>query len=64
VKRVSIDEQRCQGHGRCALIAPEVFDVDASGAGRVVAGEVPDAGLGEVMEAVRGCPEDAIAVSA
>jgi ferredoxin len=58
--RASIDEGRCQGHGRCALIAPDVFDVDDLGKGAVLVGEVPAADLADVEEAALSCPEDAI----
>jgi ferredoxin len=62
VARATIDGSRCQGHGRCALIAPGVFDVDDLGVGRVVVDEVPDADLADVREALLSCPESAIAL--
>ncbi|GAA1268961.1 ferredoxin [Pseudonocardia aurantiaca] len=60
--RATIDGSRCQGHGRCALIAPDVFDVDDLGMGRVVVDEVPDGELPDVRAAVLSCPESAIAL--
>jgi ferredoxin len=57
---VTIDSERCQGHGRCALIAPAVFDVDDSGMGLVLSGTVAEADLPVVREADLSCPESAI----
>lgn len=58
----SIDSNRCQGHGRCAIIAPQVFDVDDYGIGFVLVDPV-DAHLSDVKEAVASCPETAITTS-
>ena len=61
--RVTIDGSTCQGHGRCALIAPEHFDVDDSGMGLVLHDAVHDADLPNVREASLGCPESAISLA-
>ena len=58
--QVTIDSGRCQGHGRCALIAPAVFDVDDAGMGLVLRETVADADLPDVAEADLSCPERAI----
>ena len=29
--RAVIDTSRCVGHGQCAMMAPDVFDLDADG---------------------------------
>lgn len=62
--RVSIDGGKCQGHGRCALIAPDVFDVSDEGVGQVLVDSVPEENLADVEEAVESCPEAAIRFSA
>jgi ferredoxin len=62
VARVTIDGQRCQGHGRCALIAPQSFYVDDSGVGTVLASHEFDTDTTDVAEAVLSCPEYAISV--
>jgi ferredoxin len=31
---VRVNRQRCQGHARCAALAPELFEVDELGEGR------------------------------
>lgn len=29
--KVKVDRERCQGHARCAVLAPELFSLDALG---------------------------------
>ncbi|WP_255348942.1 MULTISPECIES: ferredoxin [Mycobacterium] len=61
MSRITIDSGKCQGHGRCVLIAPTHFDMDDDGFGKVLddeAGSSPD-----VDEAVFSCPENAIRLS-
>jgi ferredoxin len=58
--RVLIEETRCQGHGRCELIAPAYFVVDGSGLGRVLVEQVAAADLADLDEARFCCPENAI----
>ncbi|MFC5749009.1 ferredoxin [Actinomadura rugatobispora] len=43
--KVRIDSERCQGHGRCYDLAPELFGDDKEGYGTVLADGVvpPDA---------------------
>ncbi len=61
--RVHLDRDRCQGHGRCYVLAPAVFGSDDDGYGLVVAEAVP----AELHEAARkgagNCPEDAITIT-
>ena len=33
--RLRIDSRLCQGHARCAALAPELFDLDENGFGIV-----------------------------
>jgi len=63
VPYVSIDRAKCQGHGRCALIAPTYFEVDDSGYGQVLIPEVAEADLDDIREAALACPESAITLS-
>jgi ferredoxin len=61
VMRVSVAAERCQGHNRCCLVAPELFESDdeghamARGDGIVPAGSEQKARL-----AVANCPEHAV----
>ena len=61
--QVSIDSVKCQGHGRCELIAPEYFEVGDDGYAHVLREDVSDDDLIDVREAVQSCPESAIALA-
>ncbi len=60
--KVQIDRERCQGHGRCYVLAPAAFEPDDDGYGYVVSEDVP----AELEESARkgagNCPEDAITI--
>ena len=60
--KVSIDHETCTGHGRCYALAPDVFDSDDSGFGRVQRADVPAELENQALAGVRGCPEHAITV--
>jgi ferredoxin len=61
--RVSIDPGRCTGHGRCYVTAPDVFSDDDAGYGQVIGdGELSDAQLESVEQAVAACPEQAVTI--
>lgn len=61
--RVTIDESKCQGHARCNLLAPEVFDLDEQGHATIRDnGEIDYGSLDKVKMAVMNCPEGAIEV--
>jgi ferredoxin len=55
-----IDAGRCQGHGRCALINPELFDVDDEGHGIVLQPAPSDDVRADADRAIGNCPEQAI----
>ena len=60
--RVRVDPAKCVGHGRCYVLAPEVFTDDERGHCIVRVGSVPRehealARLGE-----QNCPEGAITI--
>lgn len=61
--RVTIDQDKCQGHARCAILASTVFDVDDLGKGFVLVDEVPPADEADVREALFSCPEGAISLT-
>ncbi|TYL55457.1 ferredoxin [Nocardioides sp. BGMRC 2183] len=58
--RIQADTERCQGHGRCALLAPEVFDVDDLGKVLLLRDEVSGSEIADIEEAVTSCPESAL----
>ena len=61
--KVSIDSAKCQGHGRCELIAPAYFEVGDDGWAHVLREDVAEDGLADVGEAVDSCPESAITLA-
>jgi ferredoxin len=63
--RVAIDSKRCQGHGMCNMVCPQVFRYDDEGFGDVVPEHetVPAALEDEVRLAEMQCPERAILIT-
>ena len=63
MSRVTVDAERCTGHGRCYTLAPDVFDADEVGHSIVRVDEVS----GELEEHARlgeqNCPECAITLT-
>lgn len=61
--RIVFDRSACQGHNRCYLLAPELFDTDDEGyAVLKVTGEVPPELAEKARLAADNCPEYAITV--
>ena len=63
--RIVFDRGACQGHNRCYLLAPELFDVDDEGYAVLrVDGEVPADLEKKAQLAADNCPEYAITLEA
>jgi ferredoxin len=61
--KVQIDSDKCQGHGRCYELAPDVFTDDEEGNGQVIGdGGVTSANEEAARLAVANCPESAISI--
>jgi ferredoxin len=61
--RVQIDPGRCQGHGRCYDLTPDLFGEDEEGYGTVLGdGDVPAERAGAARLAADNCPERAVDV--
>jgi ferredoxin len=61
--RIRIDSGRCQGHGRCYDLAPDLFGEDDEGYGSVLGdGIVPAGREPDARRAEANCPERAIEV--
>jgi ferredoxin len=60
--KVVADVLKCQGHGRCYDLAPNVFDSDDEGrVSLLIAGDIADGRLEqEARSAVDNCPEHAL----
>ncbi|KDF01292.1 ferredoxin [Mycobacterium sp. ENV421] len=61
--KVRVDQDRCQGHTLCAMIAPDMFELsDIDGSSSPVTEEVPADQIELVREAAHSCPEQAILI--
>lgn len=62
--KVTIDADKCQGHGRCFSLAPSLFDSDDLGQGVVIGdGTVPPDLEDAARLAEQNCPEYAIEIT-
>jgi ferredoxin len=62
--RVEVNAELCQGHNRCYVLAPELFDVDDYGNAVVIGdGDVPPGLEDKARLAVGNCPEYAITIA-
>jgi ferredoxin len=59
--RVIVDVEACQGHGRCRLISPALFDIENE---KVVllSESVPVGGEKSAKHGMLSCPERAISI--
>lgn len=61
--KVTIDHERCTGHGRCYALAPDVFEDDDAGYGSVRDAEPVDPDrMAAARAAALACPERAIVI--
>ena len=59
--KVKVEQEKCQGHNRCFVVAPELFELDDYGYSHEVKGGVVPPKLEEKARlAVANCPEKAI----
>jgi ferredoxin len=58
--KVSVDDDRCAGHGVCTTMCPEVFALNDDGYAVVQSPDVPSGLEAAVRRAVQSCPERAI----
>lgn len=60
--RIVYDREKCQGHGRCYALAPELFDSDDEGYSIVLQAEIPVDQASAARLAADNCPEFAITI--
>ena len=60
---VVIEPGRCQGHGKCVIECPEVFDTDEQGFVVARAGDISESLRAAVQRCVDDCPEGALGVA-
>lgn len=61
--RVRIDADACQGHSRCALNFPEIFDVNDDAKAFVLVDNPGPEWAEKIQVAIANCPERAISVN-
>ena len=61
--KVSVDTEICSGHGRCYVLAPEVFGADDSGHCEILSAIVDDSLADKARIGQANCPEGAITVT-
>ncbi len=60
--KLRIDNDACTGHGRCYVLAPEVFEPDDEGHSVGLVDDIPAELLDQAQLAVANCPESAISI--
>lgn len=62
--RITVDADRCTGHGRCYVLSPSVYSPDDEGynASKGATIDVPEDLTRDAMIGVQACPERALAV--
>ncbi|MFC8384961.1 ferredoxin [Nocardia sp. NPDC057272] len=58
--KIAADRTRCEGHGMCEALLPDIFRVDDEGNVTVLTDQVADADLDDVRLAVDSCPVAAL----
>ena len=58
--KVIVDNERCIGCGACQAICPDVFAFDDEGIMQATDNEVNNDLKEDVIDAIEGCPVDAI----
>ncbi len=61
--RVTVDPDRCTGHGRCYTQAPDGFDADEVGHCVVLVADVSGDLEAQAVAGEQNCPEQAITLS-
>jgi ferredoxin len=63
MSHISVDADRCTGHGRCYTLAPDIFDADEVGHSIVLIEEVSGEMEEHAVTGEKNCPEEAITLS-
>ena len=60
--KVKVDLDLCVGHGRCYMLAPDVFDEDEHGHCRLLLATIPPELEEQARSGEANCPEGAIEI--
>jgi len=58
--KVTVDADRCRGHGMCLTLCPDVFHMKDDGYSVADPSEVPAGQEAAAKDAIDNCPEQAI----
>jgi len=59
--KIKVIQEKCQGHNRCFVVAPDLFELDDYGYSHEVnEGRVPPGEEEKARLAIKNCPEQAI----
>ena len=58
--KVQVNHDKCEGHGKCQMAAPEVFELRDDDLSYVRVDDVPEEFAPRVERAIRLCPRQAI----
>jgi len=61
--KIEVDQLRCASTGMCAMLAPAVFELDASSTLVVLQPDVPAEEAAAVLDAIECCPTEAISAN-
>jgi ferredoxin len=61
---IAVDRIKCDGHGVCADLVPEMIDLDDWGYPIIRTGAIPAGALSHARRAVSGCPTLALRLEA
>ncbi|GAS93853.1 3Fe-4S ferredoxin [Mycolicibacterium canariasense] len=63
--KIQINRDRCEGHGQCIAVAPDIFDLDDEGIAILLTSESVSEGLaGQAAAAAEVCPVAALMLDA
>lgn len=60
--KARVDDAKCQGHARCLVTVPQIFQEDEQGHAFVAVDLIPADLESDVQLAALNCPEEAITV--
>lgn len=58
--KVQVNHDKCEGHGKCQMAAPEVFELRDDDLSYVLVDDVSEELKAKVERAIRLCPRQAI----
>lgn len=60
--QIIVDREKCTGHGRCYVLAPEIYGADDEGYCVLLKTDIPEDQRDEAKRGALNCPEDAITI--